>query len=103
MEPGDDNLFETMATSENWAGLTLIASILILIHVRRDCRLLGESWGKYILLVWLFWPIFYPLWLLVWPGSLRLWLQGKSVADLPAAWAHRRISHPGSITKTMGS
>ena len=96
MDPADDRLLETLESSTNWAGLWLIASVLILIHVRRDCRMLGESWGRYVLLVWLFWPIFYPLWLLVWPGSLRLWLQDKSVADMPAAWARRRRPHDRS-------
>lgn len=81
-----------MDDSYSWAWISLIASVLILIQVRRDCRQLGEPWGQHILLVLFLWPIFCPLWLLVWPGSLRLWFQGKSLADTPQGWANRRLA-----------
>jgi len=72
-----------------------LTCILILMHVRRDCRILGEGWGKYVLLVLFFSWIFYFLWLFVWPGSLRLRLQGKRLADSAMARAvnRHRLAH----------
>ncbi len=81
----------------------IIASILILWHVRHDCRVLGENWSKYLILVLLFTWLFYLLWILSWPGSLRLWFQGKRVSDLPQARAlrhqqERRVAITGDIS-----
>jgi len=69
----------------------LIGCAFILFHVYRDCRVLGENWRKYILLVLLFSVLFYLLWLFVWPGSLRLRWQGKHLRDTPLAKANRQL------------
>ncbi len=103
MPPGHDRFLATLDPSSTWIVMSVLASILILIHVRRDCRSLGENWTKYIFLVWIFWPIFYPLWLLVWPGSLRLQLQGKSLLDTPLGWAHHRQACSRSRHTQSGS
>lgn len=59
----------------------LIICILALVRVRKDCKTLGENWGKYVLPILMFSWVFYLLWLYVWPGSLKLWFQGKRLED----------------------
>ena len=59
----------------------IISCILILLQVRYECGILGESWGKYIIPVLIFSWVFYLFWLTIWPGSLRLWFQGKRLKD----------------------
>jgi len=73
-----------------------IICILILVHVRHDCRILGESWGKYVLPVLIFSWVFYLLWLFIWPGSLLLRFQGKRLEDSSMARLVKRYRQKAS-------
>ena len=69
----------------------IIPATLAAIHVYRDCRKLGEKAGLNISGTFILWPLYYLGWILWWPGSLRLWLTGRSVNDLTAAKNVRRL------------
>lgn len=61
------------------------------LHVYRECRILGESTALHCFGTVLLWPLYYLGWVLWWPGSLRLLLQGKSIHDLPQAKNRKRV------------
>ncbi|MCB1063760.1 MAG: hypothetical protein KDN20_12660 [Verrucomicrobiae bacterium] len=69
----------------------IIPAFFASIHVYRDCRKLGEKAGLNISGTFILWPLYYLGWILWWPGSLRLWLTGRSVDDLTAAKNVKRL------------
>ncbi len=72
-----------------FAIYVLVVALLLFI-VRSDCKQLGESFVRHILLVAFFPVLFGILWLFLWPGTLRLRMNGKSLSETHAAKALRR-------------
>jgi hypothetical protein len=65
-------------------------TLFVMIRVRCDCKLIDESFLRHFLLI-VFLPLLFALfWFIVWPGSLRLKLKGKSIADTDAAKTFKR-------------
>ena len=71
------------------AAIYLAVVSLLILRVKVDCKTLGESLTRHVILAILFPIIFAFCWLLIWPGALRLFLSGKRVADSTAAEVFR--------------
>ncbi len=69
----------------------IVPAFFASLHVRRECRILGESIALHCCGTFLLWPLYYLGWILWWPGSLRLACQGKSVRDLVQARNLKRL------------
>ncbi|MCF6311717.1 MAG: hypothetical protein L3J39_04630 [Verrucomicrobiales bacterium] len=55
--------------------------VAIIIRVKLDCSKISEGYKKHIIPIIIFPVIFTFLWLIVWPGTLRLFLRGKRLED----------------------
>ncbi len=79
-------------SNNTWTLQTLHFTVvtLLVFKIRTDCREIGEPFPKHTALIALF-PLIYALcWFLVWPGTLKLWVQGKSLKDTAEAKIHRK-------------
>ena len=89
-------IFKNIFPDSEWipAAIYLAVVSLLLLRVKIDCRTLGESFLRHVLLVILFPTIFAFCWLFIWPGAIRLFLFGGTVADSTAARILRRHQQP---------
>lgn len=65
--------------------LWILLAVLLLLKVNKDCKIIGENFGRHFFLILMFPLITGACWLLIWPGSLRLHLTGKSLKDSSGA------------------
>ena len=80
--------------------LHLVIVIAILIHIRKEAKLIGEDWAHLILPVIFFWWLVYPLWLFLWPGMHRPSRRGKDPETyLQPTWARRRVAEKNKNRK----
>ena len=79
--------------------LWILPATLASFHVVRNCRKLAEPASLHVTGTFLLWPLYYLGWILWWPGSLRLRLQGKRIEDLALARQVERLQRrkPGSL------
>jgi hypothetical protein len=71
---------------EGYTLLLIQVSILIAIFIRVkiDCSKINEGYKKHIIPIIFLPVIFTLLWLIIWPGTLRLFLMGKKLEDANA-------------------
>ena len=71
---------------EGYTLLLIQVSILIAIFIRVkiDCSKINEGYKKHIIPIIFLPVIFTLLWLIIWPGTLRLFLMGKKLEDTNA-------------------
>ena len=67
-----------------------VTVVALLSLVWFNCKEIGESFLRHCLLVAFFPLIFGLFWLFVWPGVLRLMIQGKKLSETQAAVNYRR-------------
>ena len=87
------HLLNFIFPDSEWLPAVIYVALVscLLVRVKQDCVILGESFGLHIFLVMMFPIITGYCWLIIWPGTLRLRFSGKTLEGTSQAVLLRRL------------